>query len=78
MTFDPTVSLGNVIALLGFVLGGMAAFYGMQSKLEALMARIDGMEKHLGKLTDVIVADARHEARLDSLEQRVTRLEKES
>jgi hypothetical protein len=76
MVFDPTVSLGNLIALFGFLAAGTAAFYAMKADIHGLLSRVGGMESHLSKLTDVIVADARHEARLDALEHRVDRLEK--
>lgn len=76
MEFDPTVSLGNILAVFGFVIGGLAAFMGVQSQVRGLQGDVQEIKGDLHKLTDIIVADARHEARLDDLERRISVLER--
>lgn len=74
--FDPTISLGNALAVVGFLVGGLAAFLGMQNQVRALQADVLDMKGDLHKLTDIIVAEARHETRIDDLERRVSALER--
>lgn len=90
MTFDPTITLGTVLTLAGFILGGMAFVYAIRSDVAQLgtresqfRERLDALETEFKKMTDVLVQIARqdermraHESRLEDFADRLGALER--
>ena len=82
--FDPTVNLGHVLSILSFVGMAVAAYYAMKSDIQAVELRMVAVEKTAGELansmkqlTDVVVAAARQDERMNALTNRIERLERE-
>ena len=83
MTFDWTVSIGNVLTVIGF-LGAAALFvFGMRGKLDLFGQRlvmierqVGVVEKQLGKLSEAMIQLAVEKTRLDGISERVNALDR--
>lgn len=75
MTFDPTINVGQVLEFGGFVLGIIAAFFGMREGQKSLGQRLDKMEDEMGRQTNILVDMAKQGVRIDDLQRRVGNLE---
>ncbi len=81
MIFDWTVSLGNLISLVGFIGVGLSMFYGMRADIRLLNARIVNVEGDLNKIDQtlqqivkVFVEVARQDERMSSMDRRMNDL----
>lgn len=78
MTFDPTITLGSVLTLAGFVLGGIAFVYAIRSDVVKIgvresqfRERLAALESDLKKMTDLLVAIARQDERMKAQDYRL-------
>lgn len=71
MLFDWTVSIGNLLALGGFLISGIGFVYTMRGRLDGLSERLLELEREFQKLLDVLIAQGRQEERLIAIDQRV-------
>lgn len=76
MIIDWTVDFGSIITLVGVVGGGVFLFAMMRSDMKSLSGRLTAVENVVGKLSDILVAQASQTARLDSHTQRIDRMER--
>ncbi len=68
MVIDPTISIGNLITLGGYLLGGFAFLILMHYRLKGVEGRLDGMKT---VLIDLAVQDERitaQDRRIDDLQ----------
>lgn len=82
--FDPTVNLGHVLSILSFIGMAVAAYYAMKSDIQSVELRMVTVEKttsdlanSMTRLTDVVVAAARQDERMNAFHARIDRLERE-
>lgn len=75
MTFDPTLSIGALLNLLGFVLGGLIFAVTLRSDLRALVSRVDRLEIHSDRMDRSLQALAVQDERLNSHAARISKLE---
>lgn len=80
--FDATINISTLIQTVGIV--GSVAFFVwkmharldvMDVKLTAVVGQTDKLDQELSKLTEVTIALAKQEQRLDSFEQRLGKVE---
>lgn len=45
MRFDPTINLGHVVMISGFLFGGVTAYYGLDKSLNNHEWRLDNVEE---------------------------------
>lgn len=69
MVFDWTISLGNVLTLVGFVGGGIAFIYAVRRDVDVLTARLKPLETAIGELTEALTVIARQDERVKALER---------
>lgn len=74
MTFDWTISLGNIITIFGFALSGLIAAAMLKSDVRMLGQRMGALEKDVDNIANVIVQIARQEERLSSIDRRANDL----
>jgi hypothetical protein len=81
VTFDWTITLGNLISIIGFIGLGTAVFYGMRSDIAMLSARVGGVEADLNKIDEslkpivkIFVEIARQDERMSSMDRRLNDL----
>lgn len=75
MTFDPTLSIGALLNLLGFVIGGLIFAVTLRSDLRALVSRVDRLEIHSDRMDRSLQALAVQDERLNSHAARISKLE---
>ena len=71
MTFDWTISLGNLLTVAGFAFSGIIFVMMMRSDMLVLGQRINAVESVLKDLTTAAVAVARQEARIETMDERL-------
>lgn len=74
MIFDWTVSLGNVLTMIGFVAGSMIMVLSMKSDIRILDRRMSETEKDVDKISTAIIETARQSMWLKNLDERVTEM----
>lgn len=82
VTFDATINIGHILEAFVFIIGIIAAYYGLKNKqsstdaaLKALLEDVTGMKDELHKITSILVTLGRQDERLNSHERRITALE---
>jgi hypothetical protein len=75
ITFDPSISAGTILTFIGFVVGGLGVVYTMRAEVRGLLARMVDVEVELRKMSDVLVAIARQDERLNAVDRRLDSLE---
>lgn len=73
--FDPTINAGHILTMLAFAGTGFAAYYNLKGDLSVVDQRLKAVEVYMLKMTDMLVADARQDARIGVLEKRMDRVE---
>lgn len=74
MIFDWTITLGNVVTVLGFAGSGIIFVMMMRSDIRILTYRISAVETTLQNLAVTSMGLARLEGRMATLESRVSML----
>jgi hypothetical protein len=82
VTIDWSLSLGNIITIIGLLVGGLAFAFRIDGTVSRLkdgesntVDRISAVERDLSKITDVLVTLARQDERLNSHADRIRSLE---
>ena len=75
--FDATVTLGNVLTIVGMGVAGIAFVLAMKGELRVFAQRLDKLESVMGRVTEALVELARQEVRLDAHADRIKNLEQE-
>jgi hypothetical protein len=78
ITFDPSISAGTILTFFGFVVGGLGVVYTLRSEVRGLVDRMVDVESELRKMSDVLVAIARQDERLNSVDRRLDSLERDA
>lgn len=73
--FDPTWNFGHVLQAFIFVAATVGAYYTMRSDVALIDLRLQGVERGLTSIANLIVTDARQEERINGLVLRMDRLE---
>ena len=76
--FDPTINYGHVLTALSIIIAGTGAYYGMSVELHNVDQRVAKIETTLQQLANAVVATARQDERLITIERRLDRLEQAS
>ena len=71
MTFDWTISLGNILTVAGFAFSGLIFVMMMRADMMVLGQRINSVEMILKDLAAAGLAVARQEARIETLDERL-------
>ena len=71
MTFDWTISLGNLLTVAGFGFSGIIFVMMMRGDMLVLASRLNNIEGVLVKLADTAEDMARQEGRIESLNERI-------
>jgi hypothetical protein len=67
---DWTISVGNIVQLVGLLAAALSVFYGLSFRLK-------GVEKEMEKLSNVVVTLAVQTTKIDHLQQRIEDLERD-
>lgn len=73
MTFDWTITLGNLLTVAGFLGGGIFFMIAIRRDVDILSTRLAPLEKAVLKLTDILVQLGRQSERLNALERDIER-----
>ena len=65
-----TINFGHFLTILVLGAGGLGFVYTMRGRLDALSERMGGAESELRKLVDVLIAQGRHDERLNAADMR--------
>ena len=71
MVFDWTISLGNILTIVGFAGSGVIFVMMMRGDMMVLGQRVSSVEEALKDLARASLAVARQEARIETLDERV-------
>ena len=71
MTFDWTVSLGNLLTVAGFGFSGIVFVMMMRGDMMVLASRIGKVEEILKSLAESATTVARQEGRIEALDERL-------
>lgn len=81
MIFDWTITLGNIATIVAFLGGGVlflvnaySQFKSIQTTVNSIGLRMNGMEEELKKQTEILVNQAAQRERMIALERRVDEL----
>lgn len=81
MTFEWTITLGNLLSIIGFFAAGFTVFYGMRSDIRMLDQRIGTVEGDLTKIDEslkqivkIFVEMARQDERMSAMDRRMNDL----
>lgn len=79
--FDPTINLGHIFTFFGFLLAAAGAYYGIRMETQAISFKVDAtaervvkMEGRVEEITDLMLVDARREAEIKALRDKVAEL----
>lgn len=72
LTFDWTVNIGQIFTALGVLIGGVYAISNVRWGQEEQGRRLAGVEDELKKLSELIVANARLDERVNNLRAELT------
>lgn len=75
IVFDPTITLGGIIGLLGTGAAGLAIYYGLKSDIRMLLFRMEAVEKVTMHISVVMTQMAVQNNRLDQQAERMNRLD---
>lgn len=85
MTMDLTVRLGDLLTMLGLFSGGIAVVFMQRADMRILASRIGSVEisltdfaSKLNGITDILVAQAKHDQRLSAAEDNIRTLQTEA
>lgn len=80
---DGTITFGNILSLMGFLIAGLMAYSAMAAEMRVLQAelvnqssRIEAINQQTQRMTDVLVRDAQREAAIHELRRRLEVLER--
>jgi hypothetical protein len=76
INFEPSINAGHILTFLGMLGGAVMIYAGMKAELAQVDYRIVQVEKTLDKLSVIIAADARQDARLEEMARRFEELSK--
>ena len=71
MILDMTVTLGNLLTIVGFILSGMMAFLAMRSDLRILNMQVESLDKRLQQLGNVVRDLAIQDQRISVIEEQI-------
>ena len=66
---DLTIRLGDILTVIVIGCGGLLFLYTMRADLRILSSRVQNVEGKLGLITEILVKQAGHDARLDTVER---------
>lgn len=85
MIVDLTVRLGDILTMLGLFSGGVAVVFMQRADMRILASRIGSVEVSLSEfttklngITDILVAQAKHDQRLTAAEDNIRTLQSET
>ena len=71
--FDMTISLGNILTVLGFAGSGVGVIYAVRRDVDILATKIQPLEAAANRIVDkleiILDRQARHDERLQSIER---------
>lgn len=73
VSLDWSVSLGNILTVLGFVAGGLMFVLAVRRDVDILSTRLKPLEDAVVQLTTILVTLARQDVRLEAVERDVER-----
>lgn len=75
MIMDWTISLGHIIQLFGFLLGGIGFGFMLKADIRLLSQRVANLEKITQQIGEVLTTLARQDERLAGLSTRILHIE---
>ena len=72
MVFDWTISLGNLLTVVGFSFSGVVFVVMMRGDISALAGRLKAVEETLRELARTQLIMAETEGRVKSMDERIT------
>lgn len=76
ISFDPTITLGGIISILGTGAAGFAIYYGLKSDIRMLSFRMGEVEKITMHISVVMTQMAVQNSRLDHQAERMNRIDR--
>lgn len=74
MTFDWTLTLGNVLTFVGFIITGITFVLFMRSDIMILAHRVTNIEGALRELVQANLALAEQKGRMEQIDERLNRV----
>lgn len=68
---EMTISIGNLLTILAFLVGGIGFVYTIRSDVGAQGQRLDAVESELRKLGEILIALGRQDERLTAMDRRI-------
>ena len=69
--FDLSISLGNLMTIVSFIIGGVSFVYAIKSDTRVLATRLGNLEEDVKKMSDVLVELAKTDGRMNLIEDRI-------
>lgn len=78
VTFEPSIKVGDLITLVGFLVGGLGFVYSMRGEIRMLAATVkaqgkavEAQNEDIKDLKTIVAAQALHSQRMDFLDRQV-------
>lgn len=71
MLFDWTISLGNILTAISFIVAVAVVISRMRTDIRLILQRLGAVERDLDRIANVIVEIARQEERLGAIDHRL-------
>lgn len=69
---EQSITIGNIIEVLVIAGGGISVFSALRNTVKNINTKVDGIQTEIKKLSDILIAQARFDEKLTSIEKRVT------
>ena len=73
MTVDWSVSIGNLLTMLGFVFGGISFVYAVRRDVSVLAQRLEPLEAAVTRIVELLTTVSRQDERLKVVERDLQR-----
>lgn len=69
---EQSITVGNIIEIMVIAAGGLTVFTTMRNTVKNINEKVDDIQIEIKKLADVLIAQARFDEKLTSIEKRIT------
>lgn len=71
LEFDWTVTIGNLLTIISFLVVGSGFIYAIRAKVDAVSTRLLVIEKEIHTLVDILIQQGRQDERMTAMDARI-------
>lgn len=74
---EQTITVGNIIEIMVIAAGGIGMFFTLKNTVANIKVEVDGMQKEIKKLGEILIAQADMRGEMKVINTRVTAVEQD-